>query len=78
MGAQFDLDVLSKLKYKKRRKAWKQVLRVMMCVVVFVTTYMLILPAITKETKTFCGLEEHTHEAACYRDVLLCEGHAHT
>lgn len=78
MEQQFNYEVLAKLKRKKRKKAWKQVLRVMMCIVVFCTTYMLILPAITKETKTYCGIEEHLHEAACYRDVLLCEGHAHT
>ena len=67
MEQQFTYEVLEKLKRKKRKKTWKQILRVLMCVVVFCTTYMLILPAITKENKPFCGLEEHIHEAGCYR-----------
>ena len=78
MEQQFTYEVLAKLKRKKRKKIWKQILSVMMCLVVFCTTYMLILPAITKETKTFCGIEEHLHEAGCYQDVLLCQNHSHT
>ena len=35
------------------------------CIVVFVTTYALILPAITMEQETFCGKEEHTHSELC-------------
>ena len=49
----------------------------MMCTVVFCTTYMLILPAITKEAETFCGIEEHEHSEACYEMVQLCEDHIH-
>ena len=54
-------------------------------VVVFVTTYMLILPAITQTTDIYCGLEEHSHSDACYATerVLTCtleesEGHTHS
>ena len=32
----------------------------------FVTTYMLILPAITMENKAECGITEHKHDANCY------------
>ena len=78
MEQQFNYEVLAKLKRKKRKKAWKQVLRVMMCIVVFCTTYMLILPAITKESKAFCGIEEHTHNAACYQEGIVCQEHVHT
>lgn len=38
----------------------------MACVVVFCTTYLMILPAITMESEAYCGLEEHTHTEACY------------
>lgn len=50
----------------RRRKRWYQVVSAMAAVVVFVTTYALILPAITMEKDTICGLEEHTHTDACY------------
>jgi len=43
-----------------------------MSVVVFATTYALILPAITKETTTFCGKEEHAHDEGCYVENLVC------
>ena len=72
MEQQFTYDVLTKLRRKKRKRIWKRIVSVMMCLVVFCTTYMLILPAITKEKKLYCGLEEHTHEVACYQDKLIC------
>jgi LPXTG-motif cell wall-anchored protein len=37
-----------------------------MAVVVFCTTYALILPALTLELRTNCGMEEHTHTEDCY------------
>ena len=40
-------------------------------VVVFVTTYMLILPAITL-TDPKCGFEEHVHSDECYSKTLVC------
>lgn len=54
-------------------------------VVVFCTTYALILPAITLEQDTICGQEAHTHSDACYstQSTLFCElpeqpAHTHT
>jgi cytochrome c-type biogenesis protein CcmE len=61
MEFKFDSEVYSKIKKQRRRRVWKRVLSAMMCLVVFCTTYVLILPAITKETDVFCGIEEHTH-----------------
>ena len=56
-------------KYRKHKR-WTKVVSVMMALVVFVTTYVLILPAITMETKTAsCGLEEHAHTEECYKTV---------
>lgn len=51
---------------------WRKVLSVLSMVVVSVTTYALILPAITSSTQTWCGLEEHTHDDSCYEQRLVC------
>ena len=55
-------------KQNHRRRVWRKFVQVMACIVVFCTTYALILPAITME-KNVCGLEEHTHSEKCYRKV---------
>lgn len=62
---------------------WEKLLAALACVVVFCTTYALILPAITLDQSTTCGLEEHTHTAeVCYAKELICTdesaGHTHT
>lgn len=52
----------------------------MAAVVVFCTTYALILPAITQENKPTCGKEAHEHEASCYRQpekYLMCAAQTH-
>lgn len=56
------------VKKNRRKSIWKRVVQILACVVVFCTTYALILPAITMEQKTFCGLEEHVHTQKCYRE----------
>ena len=75
------------VKRSSRRRVWKNFVRIMAYVVVFCTTYALILPAITMEFRNTCGLEEHTHSDACYsrtmRTALICtlqemEAHTHT
>lgn len=70
---------------RRRKKIWKKILCVLGCVVVFCTTYALILPAITLDKGPVCGLEEHEHTDSCYRTVekvsrLVCteESHEHT
>ena len=51
---------------KRRRRLWTKVVSVLGCVVVFCTTYALILPAITLEGQSvYCGFEDHTHTEAC-------------
>ena len=52
-------------------------------IVVFVTTYALVLPAITMESEAACGIEAHQHDDSCYSENLICgqeesEGHHHT
>lgn len=71
-------EIRRMVKQERRRKTWKRVLSAMMCLVVFVTTYVLILPAITMETNTFCGIEEHVHDEKCYSAAELCGMHVHT
>lgn len=57
----------------KHRKVWKRILSTLSCLVVFTTTYALILPAITIENTSYCGIEEHLHDDSCYEKHLLCE-----
>jgi len=52
----------------QRRRIWRRIVRVMACIVVFCTTYALILPAITLE-KVQCDLQEHTHSESCYKKI---------
>lgn len=69
----------------RRQKAWRNVVRTMAMIVVFCTTYALILPAITVETDTICGLTPHVHREECYETVVLTDctlpesqGHTHS
>ncbi len=73
------------------RQRWYKILAVPACIVVFITTYAMILPAITMESTpdAYCGQEEHVHTDACYETPgvpeyvrldcpLLKEVHIHT
>ncbi len=53
----------------RRRRIWKKIVGILACVVVFCTTYALILPVITLEKIPSCGKTEHTHTEACYTPV---------
>lgn len=55
---------------QRRHRCWQKVVSGMAAVVVFCTTYALILPAITMSTETVCGLEEHEHTDACWGTEL--------
>ena len=65
------------LRKKKTRKILARYISILSAVIVFITTYALILPAITLELKASCGIEEHQHSAknGCYDDEgnLVCE-----
>lgn len=56
------------IKAYKGKKRWHKVLTCLAAVVVFCTTYALILPAITLENEQ-CQIPEHTHTEACYTQV---------
>lgn len=60
----------------QRRRHWYHIVTALSCVVVFCTTYALILPAITMERPRVldCPLAVHTHTDACYdgQGALTC------
>lgn len=58
-------------KVHKRKRLRHRVVTVLAGVVVFCTTYALILPAITLEKQ--CDIPEHTHMDACYAQVTSVE-----
>ena len=58
-------------KVHKRKRLRHRVVTVLAGVVVFCTTYALILPAITLEKQ--CDIPEHTHTDACYAQVTSAE-----
>ena len=57
---------------RKWKAQWKKVVSVLAAITVFCTTYALILPAITVNSDTYCGLEEHEHTEKCYTRELVC------
>lgn len=67
--------------YERRRrwkKIWKNIVTFLGCLVVFCTTYALILPAITLDQGPECGMEEHQHDSSCYLfsesiQTLVCQ-----
>lgn len=79
MQYSFNDEIKNYKTQKKSRKIFRNFVRIMGCIVAFVTTYALILPAITMEKDSFCGFEEHAHTEACYvleiqNRVLACNG----
>ena len=50
---------------RKRKKGWQRFVQMLALCVVFCTTYLLILPAITIQEKPICGHAEHTHTDQC-------------
>ena len=70
------------LRNRRTRRLLARVVSVTAALVVFVTTYALVLPAITMETNVLCGMEAHEHTDDCYTEELICgleesPGHTH-
>lgn len=62
-------------KYRKahqQKSRWYKVVMCLAIVVVFCTTYALILPAITMEKQTYCRIDSHVHEDNCYKKYIIC------
>lgn len=73
MRKQLSVRALSYLKTHMQKKKWRRVVTVLSCIVVFCTTYALILPAVTMTQQTFCGKQAHVHTPEdCYERVLIC------
>ena len=79
-------DSLNKVRETLRKKHTRKILArfvsLFSAFVVFITTYALILPAITLELNATCGIEEHQHGDECYEERLICgqeesDGHHH-
>ena len=52
--------------YRKHRKHWQMLVRTLALCVVFCTTYVLVLPAITMQQDPICGLADHVHSNQCW------------
>ena len=61
------LDLEETMKKRQNRKRWQKIATALCALVVFCTTYALILPAITLEKG--CPIPEHTHGPECYTQV---------
>ena len=64
-------------KKRSRSRRRQRLITITAAIIIFCTTYALILPAITLEN-VFCGIEEHVHDASCYvqkteQDVLVLD-----
>jgi len=75
---------IQKILYDRRtRQFLTRFVSVTAAIVVFVTTYALVLPAITMEREAHCGIPAHQHDDSCYEEVLVCgleesDDHQHT
>ncbi|MDO4308179.1 MAG: SpaA isopeptide-forming pilin-related protein [Eubacteriales bacterium] len=84
MGTAFLKQAAKFLRDRRRRRNWQKMIICLALVVSMLTTYVLIMPAITMERTPICGHEEHTHTDECYRQqtarTLSCtlQVHSHT
>lgn len=73
MRRHLPVRAINYLKTHLQKKKWRRVVTALSCIVVFCTTYALILPAVTMSQQPFCGKEEHIHDPeSCYERVLIC------
>jgi hypothetical protein len=70
MGKEQILKFAEMFRYSRYRRYLQKLARALACIVVFCTTYALILPAITVEKEYFCGYEEHFHTDFCYVEEI--------
>ncbi len=75
--------IYEKLRSRQNRRLLTRFVSITAAVVVFITTYALVLPAITMEEEALCGILAHQHDDTCYERMLVCgleesEDHEHT
>ena len=83
MESQLLLQAEQMNEMRMRGKRWQLVVAILASLVIFITVYALVLPALTLERELVCDCEEHVHSEACYstESVLVCEleeNHVHT
>ena len=66
MNQELHQKALAMKKNRAHRKGRQMLLRALALCVVFCTTYLLVLPAITMRQEPICGLEGHVHSAECW------------
>ena len=66
MNQELHQKALAMKKNRVHKKQWQMLLRALALCVVFCTTYLLVLPAITMQSQPICGLEGHVHSAECW------------
>lgn len=59
---------------RKRHSRWLRAVSALAAVVVFVTTYALILPVITMESEYVCGMPAHQHDESCLYTPIIDTG----
>lgn len=64
-----EYQATDQLNAHRKHHRWQVVVSCLASIVVFITTYLLILPAITMESNTYCGYEEHEHTDLCYNQT---------
>ena len=72
MGRSFLKQTAEILRTKQRRKHLKRAMVSLSVIVAMLTSYLLIMPAVTMERDPICGQEEHTHTDECYEHRLIC------
>ena len=71
------------LRDRRTRRIITRFVSITAAIVVFITTYALVLPAITMESEAYCGIPTHQHDDSCFTEELVCgevesPGHVHT
>ena len=56
-----------RLERRRRQRIRNRVVCIAAAAVVLITVYLLMMPAVTLEKETVCGLEEHQHTEECYQ-----------
>ena len=75
MNKDLQQQVISMKQSRRHRKHWQTLVRVLALCVVFCTTYVLVLPAITMQQEPICGLTDHVHSAECWsQPAVALEG----
>ncbi|MBR0410643.1 MAG: Cna B-type domain-containing protein [Eubacterium sp.] len=71
-------QIRNNIAQRKKNRRLTTILTAIAGILVFITVYTLILPALALEQDVHCGKEAHEHTDACYEKVLMCGKEEHT